>query len=128
MSALVNLSSGFELANQVSTANTFWSRFLGLLGRKDLPLGQALIITNCRQVHMFGMRFPIDILFCSADNLVLGLVENLSPGQISKAFRSASYVIELPAGTLKRTHTVFGDEIAILENHELTSVTPPKSH
>ncbi|MCC6932479.1 MAG: DUF192 domain-containing protein [Deltaproteobacteria bacterium] len=113
MNEIINKSSGLKLADKADIANNFISRFRGLLGRKSLVQGEALIITQCKQVHMFGMLFSIDAIFCSSENIVLGQVESLAPWSISGHFHGASYVIELPTGTIMASRTQIGDKIEI---------------
>ena len=70
----------------------------GWIGRRPSP-GQALILVNARQVHTFGMKVPIDVVFCDARWDVLHVARHLSSKRITKWVRRARYVIELPAGT-----------------------------
>ena len=44
----------------------------GLIGREDLE--GVLVLRPCRQVHTFGMRFPIDVAFCDRYGFVLHTV------------------------------------------------------
>ena len=102
------------LANQVVVADTFFSRFVGLLNRKNLNSGEALMITRCRSIHMFFMRFAIDVIFVDRQNRVVGLVEGIKPFCLSSIFLKASYAIELPEGTIKTSKTVVGDELQVI--------------
>ena len=47
----------------IHKASTLAARLLGLALLRGLPPGHALLIADCRSVHTFGMRFPIDIAF-----------------------------------------------------------------
>ena len=47
----------------VETADTFWRRFLGLMGRQALAPSHALLIVPCSGVQMCFMRFAIDVVF-----------------------------------------------------------------
>ena len=44
-------------------ATTLRARFLGLAFMRPPSPGHALLIPNCRSIHTFGMRFPIDVTF-----------------------------------------------------------------
>ena len=48
----------------------------------------------CRQVHTFGMRFPIDVAFCAADGRVLRVVADDGPGRVSRVVWRARFVLE----------------------------------
>lgn len=47
----------------VETADTFWRRFLGLMGRRNIAPSCALLIFPCFSVHTCFMRFAIDVAF-----------------------------------------------------------------
>ncbi|MCA9398623.1 MAG: DUF192 domain-containing protein, partial [Candidatus Omnitrophica bacterium] len=64
-------------------------------------------------IHMFFMRFAIDAVFVDKNDHVVGLVENIKPWRLSPIFFKASYVIELPAGTIQETGTSKNDKIKI---------------
>ena len=110
---IINKTQGSIIARRVWVAKTFFSRMVGLLGKASLKDEEALIITNCASIHMFGMRFPIDAIFVSRDNRVVGLVENIRPFGVSKIFREASFVIELPTGTIQSSQTKLGDVVEV---------------
>ena len=42
----------------------------GLLGRDRLDTGDGIYLVPCKWIHMFGMRFPIDVAFLAADGRV----------------------------------------------------------
>jgi uncharacterized protein len=47
----------------VHEAVTLRARLLGLAWLRGVPPGRALLIPDCRSVHTFGMRFPLDVVF-----------------------------------------------------------------
>lgn len=101
-------------------ADTFFRRLKGLLGQpEDWPETQSgLWIVPSRGVHMFGMRFAIDVLFLGRGEIVVHLEQNLRPWRISRVISSARSVLELPAGVITRTATQAGDQIEILSREE----------
>ena len=50
------------LAEHVEVAASLWARFMGLMGRRSLPLATALWLGG-NGIHMMFMRFPIDAVF-----------------------------------------------------------------
>ncbi|MFA6031017.1 MAG: DUF192 domain-containing protein [Elusimicrobiota bacterium] len=74
------------------------SRLVGLLGRSALGRGEGLWLVPCSQVHMFFMRFPIDVVFLDAKGRVLQVVRELRPWRVSPWVRGAHSALELPAG------------------------------
>ena len=104
--------NGQVIAEEATVARTFCGRLTGLIGRRSLQSGSALMIPRCNQVHTFGMTFPIDVLFLNADNVILA-AETLRPWKISKRHPGASKVIELPAGVIEESGITLGDEISL---------------
>ena len=60
---------------------------------------------------MFGMGYAIDAVFIDKDWRVVGLTEEIKPGQVSAIFKNALSCLELPAGTISATTTALGDQI-----------------
>ena len=110
---LFNESRGVLLAEKLTVADTFWKRLRGLLGTREWPEGNALLIRPCNSVHMFGMKYRLDVLFVDRKNMVLEAVEALAPGRL-KFCLGAKCAVELPEGTLRRTGTCRGDRLQIL--------------
>lgn len=103
-----NLTKGTMIASDVRTADRFFTRLKGLLGTRQLPAGQGLLIRPCDSVHTFGMKYAIDVVFCNRENCVVKVVEQVEPGKITMC-RAGKYVLELPIGTLKNSGTMKGD-------------------
>jgi len=101
------------LASRLRVADTHWTRLRGLLGTTALPAGDGLWIRPCRQVHMFGMRYAIDVVFLDDARTVVGLTEALAPWRVSPLVKAATSVIELPAGTIAKTGLAAGQAITI---------------
>ncbi|MGA8366581.1 MAG: DUF192 domain-containing protein [Candidatus Acidiferrales bacterium] len=101
-------------------ADTFFRRLKGLLGQPNswLKAHRGLWIVPSRGVHMFGMRFAIDVLFLGRGEIVVHLEQNLRPWRVSRVVPSAQSVLELPAGTIARTATQAGDQIEFLSRDE----------
>src|SRR5215469_10544647 len=101
------------LATRVSVAGTHWSRFRGLMCRKDWRTGDGLWIVPCRGVHTLAMRFPIDVLYLDANRLVVHINYALKPWRLGRISLKAASVLELPRETLGPSGTALGDEIEI---------------
>jgi len=85
----------------IRTADTFWARMRGWLGRRRLDEGEALWLLPCRAVHTLGMRMPIDVVFLDTRGVVVRVVSALPPGRAALCWRAAS-VLELAAGTMRQ--------------------------
>lgn len=109
--SIFNARTGAVLATEARLADTFFSRFKGLMGTRSLPAGHGLLIVPCNSVHCFGMRYAIDVAFLTKDGTVLKLMPEMKPGAVSPIVRGAHMTLELPAGTLENTGTQVGDRL-----------------
>src|SRR5512143_1455787 len=92
---IVNVTQGAVLAESAETAKSALARMRGLLGRKGLETGRALILEPAQSIHSFFMAFPFDALFVSRDLTVLHLIAGMKPFRISRMVWQARSVIEL---------------------------------
>jgi len=102
--------TGAELARQVEQADTFWARLKGLMFRRNIPGGQALLLDPCPQIHTCFMRFEIDVVFLDKQNRVVAVQERVKPWRMSKFYRHSRRTLELGGGTLQGRVQV-GDEL-----------------
>lgn len=107
-----NVTRGRVLGTWISVADRWWQRLRGLLGRSPLSAGSGLLLQPCRAVHMFGMRYAVDVAFLDRRGSVVAVYHRLAPGQRSRWHKGAAYALELPAGTLAMTGTREGDRLA----------------
>lgn len=99
------------ISDKCRMAEDFKTRLIGLLDRSEIHPGEALVITPCQQIHMFFMKFPIDVIFVDRSDTVVGLVENIQPFGLSSIIRNSYRAIEVPVGTIAQTRTCMGDSI-----------------
>lgn len=105
--------SGTVVASRLRPAHTHWSRLKGLMWTKSLEEGNGLWLKPCNQVHMFFMKYPLDLVFIDRHHCVVRLVEGLAPGKISPKVKEAESVLELPVGTIARAGLAEGVALAI---------------
>jgi uncharacterized protein len=113
MVRIINQSRDGLLAERAAVATSPWARGKGLLGRRDLPAGEGLIIRPCNSVHCFFMSFTIDVIYVDRSYRVVRLAPHLRPNRVGPIVLSARDVIELPAGTIAATGTRVGDQLAV---------------
>ena len=111
----VNVTRDQVLADRMDWAGTSGTRRKGLLGRDTFDRGEGIYLAPCQWVHMFGMKFAIDVAFLARDGRVLHVHHGLKPGKISKLVWRADGALELPAGVLQSTGTVVGDRVELVE-------------
>lgn len=108
-----NQDTETEIAHTCWIADQFFTRLKGLLGKKQMPAGEGLLIKPCSSVHTFGMKMSIDVVFLSKENEVLYIMEKMPPGKISPVVKKASAVLELPAGQLEHTQILKGQRLIL---------------
>lgn len=103
------------LATCLAVADTHWSRLCGLIGKTPahFPPGRGLWIVPCRGVHTLGMRFTIDVIYLTLENVVLHLEQSLPPWRFAPVRFQAASVLELPEDTVRSTGTTIGDQLEI---------------
>jgi len=92
---------------------------MGLMGRRLLPPDHALWLPGDNGIHMFFMRFPIDVVFLAKPNVdgsrqVVSVHRGLRPWTgIIPLVRGASGVLELPVGAIDASSTQRGDLVRL---------------
>lgn len=108
-----NTTRSTLLADRAEAAETALARLKGLLGRAGLAEGEGLLIQPCNSIHMFFMRFAIDVAFLDGEGRVVKAVHSIRPWRATRVYLSAHAALELPAGTLRRTGTIEGDQLVL---------------
>lgn len=107
-------SDGTVVAANIEFADNPWRRFIGLMGRRELPEGHGLCFRPCSSIHMFFMRFPVDAVFVDGDGRIVRLYEPIRPWRVTRFVRHAKAVLELPAGTARTHRLSVGDVISLV--------------
>ena len=100
------------IGEAIVSAETSAERRTGLLKHDHLDEGHGLWIVPCEAVHMFFMKFALDIVYLDRKHRVKRVVRNLKPWRMSMCLPAHS-VLELPIGTIDRTATEVGDQIEL---------------
>jgi uncharacterized membrane protein (UPF0127 family) len=107
-------AGGAVVCERCEIPESSFGRARGLLGRDGLEAGEGMLIDRAGSVHMFFMRFPIDVVFLDRDRKVVGVRHGLRPWQVAAARRAVA-ALELPAGAAAGAGIEEGDVLA-LEN------------
>ena len=103
------LRDGDVLAT-VEVARDARTRRRGLLGRDGFD--GALVLSPCRNVHTFGMRFAVDVAFCDVKGRVLRTC-SLAPWRLSPIVLRSAFAIEAAAGAFDRWQLRAGDGVEL---------------
>lgn len=103
--------NGTMIADRIENGNTFFKRFIGLMGRAELQDNQGCYLSPCNSIHTFSMRFPIDVLFLSKEGIVLEIESRMKPWHVKPIVLYARSVLELTAGSAEQHGISTGDRI-----------------
>ena len=106
--ARVRTSDGAVVCERCEIPESSFARARGLLGRSSLEPGEGMLIDRAGSVHMFFMRFPIDVVFLDRDRKVVGVRHGLRPWRVAGARRAVA-ALELPAGAAAAAAVEEGD-------------------
>jgi uncharacterized protein len=101
---------GRVVCERCVVADTLPRRLRGLLGVGGLPPGEGIVLRPGWSIHTAFMRFPIDVVYVDADQVVIKVVPNLRPWRASTC-RGARDVVELAAGECARRGLEPGDRV-----------------
>ena len=109
---LIKRPDGTVACDRCVVADTAPARMRGLLGRSELEPGEGILLRPANSVHMFFMRFAIDVVFVDRDLAVRKIVERLRPWRMAGC-RGAKGALELPAGTAGRCGITVGERLSL---------------
>lgn len=101
------------LVTDGAIAASWWTRLRGLLGHAPLKAGEGLVLRGEKAIHTVGMSFAIDVLFLDRAGQIVHLIPAMPPFRFSPFVARAADVLELPAGTIARTNTTWGDQVEL---------------
>ena len=114
-----NTTRDTVIAGRVAFAGTFWTSFLGLMGRAAIDPDEGLWMPGVTSIHMFFMRFAIDCAFLGPEapdgtRPLVAMRQRLPPWLgLVWTVRGARGVLELAGGALERSGTQVGDRIRL---------------
>jgi len=99
-----------EVLAALEVADSFGARVKGLLGRRSIE--GALLLRPAKSVHTLGMRFALDVAFCTRDLQVIDTV-SMPPYRVGRPRLRAHCVIEASSGAFDRWRLLPGDQLQI---------------
>ena len=108
---IINTRTGAIIAEKAKITQNFKERSVGLLNRKSLESGEALLIKPCNSIHTFFMRFPIDVAFLNKEGNVVGIVKNMAAWRLASCIFKGYMTLELPVGSIDIQGIKIGDSV-----------------
>ncbi len=95
---------------EIEIANSFLSRLRGLMMRSHLDRGTGLFLAPCNSIHMFFMRFAIDVVYLDKEFCIKKIARNVLPW-IGMSFCFGAWgALELPSGEAERLKLAVGQK------------------
>jgi uncharacterized membrane protein (UPF0127 family) len=101
------------LISELIVAEKMLSRMVGLLGRRGLQEGSAMLINPCGSIHTVGMRFSLDLIFIDKRQRVVRIICGVRPNRFVLGGRGAKSVVEIESGWFDMSQIGVGDEVNI---------------
>ena len=95
----------------IIVANSFLTRFAGLMFRQNLPTETGLFLAPCNSVHMCFMRFAIDVVYLDKEYTIIKVVKHLRPWIGMSFCNHAWAVLEMVAGEAERCGCKEGEKL-----------------
>ncbi len=122
-----NLTKGNVVASRLVVASTMKTRRRGLLGRHTFHPDEGILLTPCRSIHTFAMKFAIDVVFLDKQMRVVDVRRNVKPGRPMLLNRKAHSTLELPAGIAAARNIEVGDVLRVYHPASPAAKPPSKS-
>ena len=113
MIARVEREDGTPVCERCTVASSPHARLRGLLGRRDLPPGEGLMLRRCASVHTCLLGFPIDVVLLDAEDRVMRVAHRLPPWRVA-GHRGTKAVLELAADEAQRRAISPGDRLTVI--------------
>ncbi len=105
---VMNKTKQTVLVPHIQEKTSFFAKNRGLIGS---TVSQAIMFSTHFGIHTFGVLYSIDVVILNKKNEVVALHQELKPKRIFLWNPLYSQVLELPAGTIQKSHTTKGDTL-----------------
>ena len=109
--SIINKTKAAILSKNCILCSSVFSKSIGLMFSKI----RTLIFVNKEEefmpLHMLFVFYPIDVIYLNENKEVVEVKEDFKPFSFYNPKNKAKYVIELPAGKIKKSRTFVGDKI-----------------
>ena len=110
---VVNQTRGEVIAESAELASNMWTRFWGLMGRRELTPGGGLVLKPGGGIHMMFMRIALDVIHVDKHDRVTHVLRGIKPWRFGPLFVGGKLAIELEVGTADGTQ--IGDQVELAD-------------
>jgi uncharacterized protein len=114
--ARIETADGVAVCERCLLADSFAARFRGFMARPEPAPGEGILFRPGGSIHMFFMRYPLDVVFCDRDLRVVGVASEVRPWRTAGR-RGAKLTLELRAGEAARRGVVAGTQLRLVDDN-----------
>ncbi len=109
----MHVKSNFVIGKNIREASSLKDRVIGLMFSNKMMNMDGLLITPCKSIHTFFMKFSIDVVFIDKKNHIVKIIRSMKPWRMTGFYLNALHTLELPSGTLTEDIKE-GDELEVM--------------
>lgn len=100
----------------IKIADNFFTRLKGLMGKTEAQIKDmgGLLIKPCGQIHTFGMKASIDVIYVDKKYKIVQMNKKIKPRKCCRRVKGAYAVIELPPGFISE-HSIRQEDDIVIE-------------
>lgn len=88
---------------KIKEANTFKTRFLGLMFKKNI--NYCLLLKNTNGIHTFFMKENINVILLDKNMDIIKTINNVKPWKIILPKKGVKHTLEIPSNYAKKSPT-----------------------
>lgn len=116
---IINKDTNKIIAEKVLVANSFWTRFKGLMLKTNLKDYDGILLYPCKAIHMLFMFISIDVIFMDINKKIIAIYSNLIPWiSYTRYHTDAFYTLELRPGSISQNNLKIGNNLDFIDNED----------
>ena len=123
---ITNTTRGTVLAERCRVASSWTERMVGLLRSPQPPRAEGLLIERTSSIHMWFMRYPLDVVFFDSTGRVTKTVAGLRPWRVVLWAPGSRDCVELGVGSIAASGTAPGDVLEVAAADQRRNGSPTR--
>jgi hypothetical protein len=79
---------------------------------------EGLLLTKTNSIHMFFMKYEIDVIFLDEQDIVIDTIISMKKRRVSKIYKNCKKVIELKSKRLLAFDIKIGDKLFFMKDND----------
>ena len=112
---IINKTKEAVILKRAKIAESFLSRLLGLMFKKNISVEEGMIFYYTSSIHTCFMRFPIEVVFLNRDMEAIKVYHKLKPFRLAGTLKCYC-IIEMLSCKIHEKAVDVGDVLEIVKN------------